>query len=383
MLRYIITPLVLACLALPAAADDVQLQPDRPERYVVVKGDTLWAISGKFLKDPWKWPKVWNMNREQIKNPHLIYPGDVVVLDTSSGEPQLRLLRETVTLQPGIREEPLDREAVPSISPSTIAPFLSRPLIVEPDSLKESPTIIAGPQNRVAYAPGNKVYIDKMPEDQGNVWHIYRPGKIMVDPENKEPLGLEALYLGDLKVIKFGDPATGEITRAKEEIFSDDRLVKVEDKLQFNYIPHAPESEIKGRIMAIYGGVAEAGANTIISINKGKADGLEEGHVLSINRAGTYVSRKPTEKKAEEKFKLPEFRFKDVDPNEEKNKKPQSKSDEKYDPKKDPANDKSLVKLPDERIGLLMVFRTFDRVSYGLIMQAAEPVNLLDTVNTP
>src|SRR5690349_4777792 len=149
MYKYIITLLSLCCLALPAAADDLQLQENHPDRYVVVKGDTLWGISGKFLKDPWKWPKIWKMNRQQIKNPHWIYPGDVIVLDTSSGQPQLRLLRETVTLQPGIREEPLEKAPIPTIAPNVISPFLSQPLVIENDELNGAPTIIAGQENRV------------------------------------------------------------------------------------------------------------------------------------------------------------------------------------------------------------------------------------------
>lgn len=386
MYKYIITPLLLCCLALPAAADEVQLQANHPERYVVVKGDTLWGISDKFLKDPWQWPRVWKMNREQIKNPHRIYPGDVVVLDTSSGQPELRLLHETVTLQPGIREEPLEKEAVPTIAPNIIAPFLSQPLVIETDELNSAPKIVGGPQNRVALTAGNKVYTTDMEDGDPRTWYIYRPGKLLVDPDTTEPLGLEAIYLGDLRITKYGDPATAEILRSKEDIYPDDRLVKATDKLLDNFIPRAPDTEIKGRIMSIYGGVAEAGSNTIVSINKGAKDGLEEGHVLSINRAGIYVSKDPKVKKTEEKFPLKEFKFKATQTSDETTGKSQAavaKPIEKYDPNKDPANDKALIKLPDERIGLVMIFRTFERVSYGLIMQTSEPVNVLDMVQTP
>ena len=131
MNKHIITLLVLSCLSLNAIAEDIQLQNNYPDRYVVVKGDTLWGISAKFLKDPWQWPKVWKMNRAEIKNPHRIYPGDVVVLDTSSGSPQLKVLHETITLQPGIREEALEAEAIPTIAPSIIDPFLTQPLLIE------------------------------------------------------------------------------------------------------------------------------------------------------------------------------------------------------------------------------------------------------------
>lgn len=386
MYKHIITPLLLCCLALPAAADEVQLQANHPDRHVVVKGDTLWGISAKFLKDPWQWPKVWKMNREQIKNPHRIYPGDVVVLDTSSGQPELRLLHETVTLQPDIREEPLEKEAVPTIAPNVIAPFLSQPLVIEAGALSAAPKIIAGQQNRVALTAGNKAYTTSMEEGAPRVWHIYRPGKLLVDPDTTESLGLEAIYLGDLRITKYGDPATAEILRSKQDIYPDDRLVKVSDKLLNNFTPRAPDTEIKGRIISIYGGVAEAGSNTIVSINKGAKDGLEEGHVLSINRAGNYVSKDPKVKKTEEKFPLKELKFKETQLSDEKDGKSQAASPKpvkQYDPKTDLANNKALIKLPDERIGLVMVFRTFERVSFGLIMQTSEPVNVLDLVQTP
>lgn len=384
MYKYIITPLLFCWLTTCAlAADDVQLQPDHPDRYVVIEGDTLWGIASKFLKDPWKWPEVWNMNRAQIKNPHLIYPGDVVVLDTSSGNPQLTLLRETVTLQPDVIVEPLEKEAVPTISPNIIEPFLSRPLIIEKNALEEAPTIIAGPDNRVALSAGTRIYIDKIEEGAGQVWHIYRPNKALIDPETREMLGIEALYLGEARVTRFGEPATATITRAKEEIFVQDKLVIAPDTIQTSFIPHAPDSEIEGRIMSIYGGVAEAGAKTIVSINKGALDGLEQGHVLSINRAGEWVSKDPKNKRTEEKFPMEEFKFKDIDPLSAESAEVGVDRRRKYDPEVDPAKNPNLVKLPDERIGLLMIFRTFDRVSYGLIMQASEPVNTLDIVKTP
>lgn len=382
MYKYIITPLLLCCLASSAAADDVQLRPDHPDRYVVVKGDTLWGIASKFLQDPWKWPEVWNMNREQIKNPHRIYPGDVVVLDTSSGEPQLSLLRETVTLEPGVIIEPLEKEAVPAISPNIIEPFLSQPLIIEKDALDDAPTIIAGPDERVALSPGVKIYISEIEEGSSLIWHIYRPNKALVDPETQEMLGIEALYLGDARITQYGEPASAVISRAKEEIFTKDKLVAATDTLQTSFIPHAPAIDIQGRIMTIYGGVAEAGAKTIVSLNRGTLDGLEVGHVLSINRAGEYISKDPKKKTSEEKFPMEEYRYRDIDPLDPKANIPEEKP-EKKDAEDDPANNPNLVKLPDERIGLLMVFRTFDHVSYGLIMQAAEPVNVLDIVKTP
>ncbi len=388
MYKRIITLVALACLSLNAYAEDIRLQKNHPERYTVVKGDTLWGISGKFLKDPWQWPKVWRMNRQQIKNPHLIYPGDVVVLDNSSGSPQLRLLHETVTLDPGIRVEPLAKEAIQTIAPSVITPFLSQPLLIENGKLDGAPRIIAGPDNRVILSPGNRIYVNAINEGQGNHWNIYRAGEQLTDPDTKEVLGTEAIYLGDADITRYGTPATGEIVSAKEEIFTKDRLVISPDAFQSSFVPHAPEKQINGRIMRIYGGVAEGGPNTVVSINRGKNDGLEEGHVLAINRYGRvikdpeYQAPKSKEVVAEQK-NLKELNF-DV----------QTGADGKKivnfekAPVQTPQQTKVAlapgeVKLPDERVGLLMIFRTFDRVSYALIMNATESVHTLDAVQTP
>lgn len=376
MYKYIITLLMLCCLALPAAADEVQLRPDHPERYVVVKGDTLWDISARFLKSPWLWPKIWEMNREEIKNPHWIYPGDVVVLDTSNGQPRLRLLRETITLQPGVREEPLEKEPIPTIAPNVIAPFLSQPLVIEENALADAPTIVAGQENRVVLSPGVRIYVSKIEEDAGALWNIYRPGKALIDPDTGKTLGTEAVYLGDARVRKFGEPATAEIVRAKEEIFTGDKLVSAPETLQVNFVPRAPESDIKGRIISIYGGVAEAGRSAIVTLNRGSADGLEAGHVLAIYREGEIIPRPGTEMaKKPDPFKENEYATPDPLATPEQ----AAETEQPAKPELDP----SLLKLPDERIGLLMVFRTFDQVAYALVMQAAEPVNVLDLVQTP
>lgn len=384
MNKRIITLVALACLSLNAYAEDIQLQKNYPERYTVVKGDTLWGISGKFLKDPWLWPKVWRMNRTQIKNPHLIYPGDVVVLDNTSGSPQLRLLHETVTLEPGIRVEVLAKEAIQTIAPSVIAPFLSQPLLIENGNLNSAPRIIAGPDNRVILSPGNRVYVDSINEGQGNHWSIYRAGEQLTDPDTKEVLGTEAIYLGDADITRYGTPATGEIVSAKEEIFTKDRLVISPDAFQSSFVPHAPETEINGRIMRIYGGVAEGGPNTVVSINRGKQDGLEEGHVLAINRYGRVIKdpeyqARNSKEVVTEKKSLKELNF-DV----------QTGADGKKVVNFEKARQQNQVvlapgevKLPDERVGLLMIFRAFDRVSYALIMNSTESVHLFDTVQAP
>ena len=383
MLR-IITLLVFCCACFNTYADELQLQKNHPERYVVVKGDTLWGISAKFLKDPWLWPKIWKMNRAEIKNPHWIYPGDVVVLDISSGSPQLRLLHETVTLQPSTIIEPLDKQPIQTIAPSVIGPFLSQPLLIENGQLDSAPRIVAGQDNRVIFSPGTRVYVNDLAQDQGLNWFVYRAGEPLVDPDTQKILGTEAIYLGNARVSKFGTPATAEITHAKEEIFTKDRLVSAPDVFQANFIPHAPDLNVKGRIIKIYGGVAEGGPNTVVSINRGSLEGIEVGHVLAINRYGRVIKdpeyKKPKNDKLKlEKPKLAELNF---DVSHDKDGKP-IVNFEKEKQSTSVLLEPGQIKLPDERVGLLMIFKTFDHVSYGLVMEATESVNTLDSVSTP
>lgn len=383
MFRHIITLLMFCCISLTANAQEVQLNSNHPDRHVVKKGDTLWGISGKFLKDPWQWPKVWQFNRAEIKNPHLIYPGDVIVLDRSGKNPRLRLLRETVTLQPGAVEEPLDKEAISTIPLSVISPFLNQPLVIEKDQLATSPRIIGAQDNRVVLSPGTRVYIKDLDEGEGLDWFVYRPGKNLVDPDTKEVLGIEANYLGNARITKYGDPASADITKAKEEIFTKDRLVVSGDEVTTNFVPRAPDSAIAGRIMHIYGGVAEGGPQSIVSLNRGATDGVEVGHVLAINRYGRVIKdpEYQKDKNAPSKPKLKELNF-DVTTGPD-GKKIVNFEKEPIDPSGKILLEPGMVKLPDERVGLLMVFRVFDRVSYALVMQASEPVYELDAVTTP
>jgi hypothetical protein len=251
-----------------------------------------------------------------------------------------------------------------------IAPFLSQPLVIEKNQLTTSPRIIAGQDNRVVLSPGTRVYINKIEEGDGINWFVYRPGGELIDPDSKEILGTEAVYLGDATITKYGEPASADIVKAKEEIFARDRLVPSNDNVETSFVPHAPDSEISGRIIGIYGGVAEAGPESIVSISRGTADGIEVGHVLAINRYGRIIKDPEPPKEKETSFKSKvkaAFTF-------------------KKDPEKTPGKlvlEPGMVKLPDERIGLLMVFRVFERVSYALVMQASQPVNKLDSVNTP
>jgi hypothetical protein len=344
MRRIIITlvSLLASLWAYGATAADLQLVDNPPSQYTVKKGDTLWAISGRFLKQPWLWPEIWGMNREQIKNPHLIYPGDVIVLDYVGGQARLRKAgsggggSDTVKLSPQVRAEAI-AQAIPSIPSAAIEPFLTRPLVVDKDGLDGAATIIATESERVIVGAGNTAYVEQLDIAQGNVWQVYRPGPKLTDPETQEVLGYEAIYLGDARVRRSGEPATVDIFRSTQEINTGDKLVVASEAVYPTYVPHSPDKQIKGRIMSVPGGVTEIGQNTVVSINRGARDGLEVGHVLASYRLGDTV------------------------------KAPSGKQ----------------VKLPDERSGLIFVFRIFDRVAYGLVMQSLQALHVNDVVQTP
>jgi hypothetical protein len=331
---------------------DVKLQDNAPDRYVVVPGDTLWGIAGKFIKDPWRWPEIWKLNQDEIRNPHRIYPGDVIVLDRSGAQPELRMgdnvRGDTIRLSPRVRSEDTGEQAIPSIPPSVIEPFLSRPLVIEPDGLDRAPRIIAAQADRVYLGPGDVAYVSGIKDAKlDSLWQIYRPGDPLIDPDSQKTLGYEAVYLGDSRVIRTGDPATILIFAAQQEIGQGDRLVATGPITLNVYAPHAPTASIEGRIIATRGGLRETGPQNVVILNKGRSDGLEPGHVLALLRLGrNNLERMPS-------------------------------------PKWFGADTVVETKLPDERYGLAFIFRTFDRVSYALVMSASRPVLIEDVVTTP
>jgi hypothetical protein len=349
---------------------DVKLQDNAPDRYVVVPGDTLWSIAGKFLKDAWRWPELWKLNQDEIRNPHLIYPGDVIVLDRFGAQPELRMggagMGDTVRLSPRVRSEDAGMQAVPSIPPRVIEPFLSRPLVIEPDGLDRAPRIIAAQADRVYLGSGDVAYVRGIKDAKlDSLWQIYRPGAPLVDPDSNKTLGYEAVFLGDSRVIKTGDPATVLIFSAQQEIGAGDRLIAAGPITLNNYAPHAPAASITGRIISTPGGLRETGTQNVVTLNKGRSDGLEPGHVLALSRLGRTVSENIPRKNVRDTKDVPWYRltmremFNQV------------------------ASDKETTKLPDERYGLVFVFRTFDQVSYALVMSASRPVLIDDVVTTP
>ncbi|MCX7898338.1 MAG: LysM peptidoglycan-binding domain-containing protein [Rhodocyclaceae bacterium] len=340
-MRAIICLLVFAFSTFAHAGKQaaLELASDAPDRHTVARGDTLWDLAKKFLKDPFRWPELWRMNAEQVKNPHRIYPGQVLILDRSSQPPRL-LLGETVKLSPQIRSEPLP-DAIPAIPALVIEPFLAEPLAIEPAQLDASPRIVATQENRFVTGLGDLVYAAGI-DDGTHAWQVYRPGRPLIDPESQETLGIEAIYLGEARVVgAVGETTPLLIVKARQEIGRGDRLVPLQRSGILSYAPHAPAKPIEGRIIHLYGGVGEGGQYSIVSLSRGARDGLEVGHVLALYRAGALVRN----------------RFED---------------------------DKELIhRLPDARYGLVFVFRVFPRVAYALVMEAARPVLPGDRVATP
>jgi hypothetical protein len=405
MRKAIISLILLMTPLAPALAADVSaLQEGAPDQYIVVPGDTLWGISGRFLKDPWKWPELWRMNQEQLRNPHRIYPGDVIVLDRSGAELQLRLLRsgepaavaaaaaapaaagappvaarDTVKLSPRVRAVPLADKAIPAIPPSVIEPFLSRPLVVGQDELDSAPFVLANQENRVAIGAGNVAYADGLGYDKGDLWQVFRRGDALIDPETNEILGYQATYLGEARVIRRGDPATIEITKSAQEIYAGDRLLPAaKENPTFSYVPRAPWKPVRGRIMSTYASLGETGPLGIVALSKGSKDGLEVGHVLAIHRSQStlrYGTRM-----------APLYGEQGLTADDS----PRSYYSEEITPRDAPLyqrgrriTEEEAAKLPDERFGLVMVFRTFDRAAFGLVMQASRPVAVNDLVTNP
>ena len=397
MRQFVITLALL--LSMPALADTLKLQDNAPDSYVVVKGDTLWDISGRFLKDPWRWPQIWNLNRAEIKNPHWIYPGDLIVLDRSGKEPRLSLVRggkngmRTVKLSPGVRAADIDGGAIQSIPIRVIHPFLSQPRVVPEGAFDDAPFILGSNTERVVLATGDDAFATGG-KDGVTRWNVLRPGKALKDPETGEVLGYEVEYLGDARTLEAGAPQKIRITQSAQEILPRDKLVEADDSTTFEYLPHAPEGKINGRIISAYGGLTDSGRYQTVVINRGSRDGLEPGHVLSVFREGQAVTLTRDEKDRmtwvnEKTAGVPDgdaWLYNDVRCLKENGK-------ATYDQAADVRSafrstcltnhSDRAVKLPDARSGLVMVYRVYDRVSYALIMQSDGPVYLLDTVRNP
>lgn len=328
--------ILIGLLAFESHADELQMQDNPPVRYTVVKGDTLWAISKKYLKDPWKWPQIWHMNQAEVKKPHWIYPGNVLVLSMHDGQPQLDLESgqgaiPTVTLSPSIREEAIESEGILPIPANEIHSYATQSLVIDKDGLDHAPKIIEYEDDHMLVATGDVVYASN--DDSGTThWKVVRAGKPILDPETHAILGYAAQYLGEARTVEAGNPQKVDIVSSTEEIQSGDRLLPFNESNEFRYIPHAPSVPIAGLIISAIGVMSEAGQYDSIMINKGAQDGLEKGDVLAI-----YHQHR----------------------------------------------DQDHLKVPASRSALCMVYRVFDHVSYALIMDSTHSVSTLDVIRNP
>ena len=338
-MRRIISALLFSIsstLAFAQGAQPLQLAPGAPDRHIVVQGDTLWSIAAKFLKDPYRWAELWKLNADEIKNPQRIYPGQVISLDKSAGQPRLKL--STINVPRREYVESLVKE-IPAIEPQVIEPFLSEPRVLEAGGFDNAPRIVAIEGGRVLSGAGDTIYTTEVKE-QHKLWQIFRPGKTLVDPETGDTLGVEAVFLGNARQTGAGVPASFRIGISRMEILINDRLMPAPRPDVPSYIPRPPASKIAGKILSIYAGVNFGGPQQIVTVNRGKNDGLEPGHVLAADVAGLNVPN----------------RFEGT---------------------------RTDYKLPDSRNGLLYIFRTYDRISYALVMNAVQPISVGDTVHTP
>ena len=350
-----------------------ELADNAPERYTVKSGDTLWAISSLFLKSPWRWPELWGMNLDDIKNPHRIYPGQVLVLERSNGRATLKVAGAsadsteglpTVRLSPQTRYEALPDNALTTLRSSIIEAFLAEPLILSNEEFQGAPRIVSAQEGRVLLTRGDRAYArggvnGPLMDDQAKFkqFRVFRTATPLKDPGTGEILGYEAIYAGKATLVRSESmsevnnsdgksesaivPATIDITSAKEEIRVGDRLMPEPPRQLQTYTPRAPASKVEGRIVSVYGSaVVNAAQNQVVAINRGKLDGMEPGIVMAILKDGARVVDKQDE-------------------------------------------NKPLLKLPNERNGLLMVFRTFDRLSYALILEINDAARVGDRLTNP
>ncbi len=345
------------------------LAPNAPDEYTVKPGNTLWAISRLYLRSPWRWPELWGMNMGDISNPHRIYPGQVLYLDKTGGRARLSTRRGTgmpdgtIKLSPRTRYESLSGMALPTLNPSLIEPFLSEPIVVDETTLLTAPRIVAGNDSRVLLARGDRAYArgeinSPLVETSGPIktFRIFRNATPLKDPASGEILGYEAQYLGKAQLQRSEStitelvegkelvsvvPATIDIVAAREEMRAGDRLLPEPARQLLSYVPRAPEQPINARIVSVYGNAVQfAAQNQVVAINKGTRDGIENGHVLAILKNGETIVDKT-------------------------------------------GTGRETMKLPNERIGLLMVFRPFDRVSYALVLEINDAPRIGDLLINP
>ena len=356
--------------SISAWADEIQVNPAHPDQYTVVKGDTLWELAGKFLNHPWQWPQLWS-NNTQIKNPHLIYPGDTIYFSIVNGKPQLNLIQneqqnqalagstcvlneddikkgrvdfavsKTGKLLPCIRETFI-KQAIKLIPTESIAQFLTSPKVMSENERHNAPRVVDIAAEHLVAGVGDKLYVHAITQPESLTYAIYRMGDAYVSPETREILGYEAEFVADARMQQPGDPALLVITKSNSEVLPGDLVMpKNDDEFTLNYFPRPPKTNISGSIISVPNGVSQIGVLNVVVIDKGTKDGILVGHELTIYQ------------------------------NDKTNKDPYN------------AANSDTTKFPDEPVGTLMVFRPFERVSYALVMKAAQAIHILDKVKTP
>ncbi len=348
--------LLLVVQATPAQAQATPAKPaakpaaegvftaNAPDQYTVVKGDTLWGIAGRFLTKPWRWPEIWQMNKSQIKDPHWIYPGQIIILDKVNGTMRLSESTpgkpgDTVTLEPRVREES-GRVAISSIPQNIIEPFLTRQLIAETADMIDYPRIIAAKGDRVVLGRGDTAYATGITDPSVQHYQIVRKGIALKDPDTHEILGYQADYLGSATVTRGGDPVTLQITKFSQEINVGDRLYPEEEPHLINYVPHAPDHPVAGRIINTYEQVGLAGRGMVVVLNRGNVDGLDIGTILSVQSSPRVIDDRT--------------------------------NGTPHD-----------ITLPSERLGLLFVFRIYEHVSYAMVLNAEMGIEPGDAFTQP
>ncbi|MDH3545639.1 MAG: LysM peptidoglycan-binding domain-containing protein [Gammaproteobacteria bacterium] len=316
---------------------DSPLAGDHPDQYVVQVGDTLWDIAATFLKDPWYWPEIWYVN-PQIENPHLIYPGDVLGLVYVAGEPRVSTVRGSAyRLSPQARVTPLT-EAVTSVPYESIAAFLSSGVILEKDEIDDLPYLVATRGDHLVAAAGNTIYVRGMNDEPGTRFNVVHVGEPLRDPDDNRLIGYQGILIGSGTLRRVGDPATVALTESKQEAKQGDVLIPTSVEVPLNFFPQAPSTDIDGQIISVVGGVTQIGQYQVVVLNRGTNDGLAVGDVLTVFQKGEVV--------------------------------------------RDHVAGGSVT-LPDESAGTLMVFKVYDEIGYGLVMEATTAIHIHDRVRNP
>ena len=319
-------------------SEPVPLADNHPNEYVVKVGDTLWDIAAAFLKDPWYWPEIWHIN-QQIENPHLIYPGDVLGLVYIDGRQKVTNIRaSTYRMSPQARVTPIT-EAVTSIPYESVSAFLSSGAVLEKRETDRLPYLLDTRGDHLIAAAGNIVYVRGIDDAQlGSRYNVVEVGGPLIDPDDNKLIGYQGKFIGEGTLRRTGDPATVALTDTSEEAVPGDKLIPESVDIPLNFYPRAPSSAIDGRIISVVGGVTQIGQYQVVVLNRGTRDGLSVGDVLTVFRTGETIKD----------------RF-----------------------------GGGKVRLPDEEAGTLMVFKVYDRIGYGLVMEATQAIHIHDTVRNP